>query len=116
MLLLNAHILNSKYGCKKLDHQTYMEYIANDLITEGSVNCSWKRPPVQCHSAQNNTQGAVAMPMDLHLPQLIPRTDGSKRKTKQALHCLDHGLIDQQKGFQRDALLFGVEHAKNHCA
>ena len=46
MLLLNVHILNSKYGCKKLDHQAYMEYIANYLITEGSVNCSLKRPPV----------------------------------------------------------------------
>ena len=80
MLLLNAHILNFKYGCKKLDHQAYMEYIANYLITEGSVNCSLKRPPVRCHSAQNDTQGTVAMPMDLHLPQLIPRTDGSKRK------------------------------------
>ena len=46
MLLLNAHILNSKYGCKKLDHQAYMEYIANHLITEGSVNCSLNKPPV----------------------------------------------------------------------
>ena len=55
MLLLNVHILNSKYGCKKLDHQAYMEYIANYLITEGSVNCSLKRPPVQCHNAQNDT-------------------------------------------------------------
>ena len=80
MLLLNAHILNSKYGCKKLYHQAYMEYIANYLITEGSVNCSLKRPPVQCHSSQNDTQGTVAKPMDLHLPQLIPRTEGSKRK------------------------------------
>ena len=79
-MLLNVHILNSKYGCKKLDYQAYMEYIANYLITEGSVNCSLKRPPVWCHSAQNETQGTVAMPMDLHLPQLIPRTDGSKRK------------------------------------
>ena len=80
MLLLSAHILNSKYGCKKLDHQAYMEYIANHLITERSVNCSLNRPPVQYNSGQNDTQGTVAMPMDLHLPQLIPRTDGSKRK------------------------------------
>ena len=80
MLLLNAHILNSKYGCRKLDHQGYMKYIANYLITEGSVNCSLKRPPVQCHSAQNDAEGTVPMPMDLHLLQLIPRTDGSKRK------------------------------------
>ena len=80
MLLLNAHILNSKYGCKRLDQQAYMEYIANYLITEGSVNCSLKRPPDRCYSTQNETQGTVAMPVDLHLPQLIPRTDGSKRK------------------------------------
>ena len=25
---------------------------------------------------------------------------------------MDHGLIYRQKGFQRDALVFGVEHAK----
>ena len=80
MLLLNVHILNSKYGCKKLDHQAYMEYIANYLITEGSANCSLKRPTVWCHSAQNDIQGTIVMPMNLHLPQLIPRTDGSKRK------------------------------------
>ena len=80
LLLLNAHVLNSKYGCKKLDHQAYMEYIADYLITGGSVNYSLKRPPVRCHSAQNDTQGTVAMPMDLHLPHLIPRTDGSERK------------------------------------
>ena len=80
MLLLNAHILDHKYGCKKLDHQGDMEYMANFLITEGSVNCSLTRPPVRCHSAQNETQGTVAVPMDLHLPQLIPRTDGCKRK------------------------------------
>ena len=80
MLLLNAYILKSKYGCKKLDHQGYMEYMANYLITEGSVNCSLKRPLVQCHRAQNETQGTVAVPMDLHLPELIPRTHGSKRK------------------------------------
>ena len=80
MLLLKAHILNSKYGCKKLDHQGYVEYMANYSITEGSVNCSLKRTLVQCHSTQNDTQGTVAMPMDLHLPQLIPRNDGSKRK------------------------------------
>ena len=45
MLFLNANILNSKYGCNKLDHQAYMEYMANYLISEGSVNCSLKRPP-----------------------------------------------------------------------
>ena len=33
-----------------------------------------------------------------------------------ALLVMDHGLIYVQKGFQRDVLVFGVEHAKNHCA
>ena len=33
-----------------------------------------------------------------------------------ALLVMDHGLIYGQKGFQRDALVSGVEHAKNHCA
>ena len=61
MLPLNAHVINSKYGFKKLDHQAYMEYMANYLITEGSVNCSLKSPPVQCHSAQNDTQGTDAI-------------------------------------------------------
>ena len=30
-----------------------------------------------------------------------------------ALLVIDHGLIYAQKGFQRDALVFGVEHAKS---
>ena len=29
-----------------------------------------------------------------------------------ALLVIDHGLIYGQKGFQRDTLVFGVEHAK----
>ena len=33
-----------------------------------------------------------------------------------ALLVMDHGLIYEQKGFQKDALVFGVEHAENHCA
>ena len=94
MLFLNVHILNSKYGCKKLDHQAHMEYIANYLITEGSVHCSLKRPPVRCHSAQNDTQGAVAMPMDLHLSQLIPRTDGSKRKPSRPCFACNRSWSD----------------------
>ena len=104
-------------GCKKLDHQGYMEYMANYLITEGSVNCSLKRPPVQCHSVQNDTQGRVAMPMDLHLLQLIPRTDGSKRKPSRPCFPCNGSWSDiQAKGIQRDAMVFGVEHAKHHCA
>ena len=32
-----------------------------------------------------------------------------------ALLVMDHSLIYGQKGFQRDVLAFGVEHAENHC-
>ena len=42
MLLLNTHILNSKYGFKKLDHHGYMKYMVSYLITEGFVSCSLK--------------------------------------------------------------------------
>ena len=118
MLLLNAHVLNSKNGCKKLNPQAYMEYIANHLITEGSVNCSLNRPPVQFNSAQNETQGTVAMPMDLHLPHLIPWTNGSKRKPSRPCFACNGSWSDihVKRRFQRDALVFGVEHAKNHYA
>ena len=32
MVLLNAYILNKKYGSMKLSHSKYMEYIANYMI------------------------------------------------------------------------------------
>ena len=55
------------------------------------------------------------MPMDLHLPQLIPRNDGSKRKPSRPCFACNGSWSDiYAKGFQRDGLVFGVEHAKNH--
>ena len=68
--------------------------MANYLITEGSVNCSLKRPLVRCYSAQNDTQGAIAMAMDLHLPQLIPKTDGRERKPSRACFACNGSWSD----------------------
>ena len=118
MLLLNAHMLNSKYGCKKLDHQGYMEYMANYLITEGSVNCSLKRPLVQYHIAQNDTQGTVAMPINFYLPQLIPRTDGSKRKPSRLCFACNGSWSDitgkKDSKEMHWHLVWNMQ--KNHCA
>lgn len=35
MILLNAYILNNKYGKQKLTHEEYMEYIATYLLDNG---------------------------------------------------------------------------------
>ena len=35
MILLNAYILNNKYGKQKLSHDEYMEYIAEYLLDKG---------------------------------------------------------------------------------
>ena len=35
MILLNAYILNNKYGKQKLSHDEYMEYIAECLLDKG---------------------------------------------------------------------------------
>ena len=40
MATLNAHILNRKYGAKKLSHLGYREYISNYLITTSVENAT----------------------------------------------------------------------------
>ena len=42
--------------------------------------------------------------------------EAKENQAGHALLVMDHGVIYGQKGFQRDTLVFGVEHAKNHCA
>ena len=56
MLLLNAHILNSKYGCKKVRSWGIYGTHSKLLDYRRVCECSLKRPPVQCHRAQM-TQG-----------------------------------------------------------
>ena len=46
MATLNAHILNKKYGNRKLSHSAYREYIAHNLITTSveTATCLKKKP------------------------------------------------------------------------
>ena len=48
MVILNAYILNRKYGNKKMSHSTYREYIAQYLITTSleMVTCMKMKPPI----------------------------------------------------------------------
>ena len=94
-----------------------MEYMANCLITEGSVNYSLKRPPVQFNSAQNDIKGTVPMPMDLYLPWLIPRTDGSKRKpSRPCLACNGSWSDTRAKRIPTRCTGIWCGTCKNQCA
>ena len=47
MVVLNAFILNKKYGTWKMSHSSYREFLANYLITTSleNVTCLRKKPP-----------------------------------------------------------------------
>ena len=48
MVILNAYILNRKYGNKKMSHSAYREYIAQYLITSlEMVTCTKRKPLFQ---------------------------------------------------------------------
>jgi len=64
MVLLNAHILNHRYGHNKLDHDGYMEYMAKYLLEQGLPDCTIQRPPMRTYSTYPK----------------IPEVPGCKRK------------------------------------
>ena len=49
MATLNAHLLNKKYGDRKLSHTGYREYIANYLITTSveTATCLKRKPLIE---------------------------------------------------------------------
>lgn len=75
MLLLNAYILNKKYGSKKMTHAQFREYIAEYLLCEALPNIS-RHPPKQRVQKDLRTR-LVAR----HFPSKIPATVTCKRKT-----------------------------------
>ena len=59
MVLLNAYILNKKYGSMKLSHSKYMEYIANYMI-DSSLNTTTCVPSpnnIMCRLSQIRLSG-----------------------------------------------------------
>ena len=58
MVVLNAFILNKKYGTQKMSHSSYREYISNYLITTSleNVTCLRKKPTYTYWQYRNKTE------------------------------------------------------------
>ena len=59
MVVLNAFILNKKYGTQKMSHSSYWEYISNYLITTSLENatCLRKKPPTPIDNTETWLNG-----------------------------------------------------------
>ena len=59
VVVLNAFILNKKYGMQKMSHSSYREYIANHLITTSleNVTCVKKKPPTPIDNTEARLNG-----------------------------------------------------------
>ena len=59
MAVLNAFILNKKYGTVKMSHSSYREYIANYLITTSleKATCIRKKPPAPIDNTEARLNG-----------------------------------------------------------
>ena len=59
MVVLNAFILNKKYGTQKMSHSAYREFIANYLITTSLENatCLRKKPPTPIDNTGTRLNG-----------------------------------------------------------
>ena len=75
MVVLNAFILNKKYGTVKMSHTSYREYLANYLITTSldKANCLKKKPPIPIDNTETRLSGKHFIKKFDHLPN-------SKRK------------------------------------
>ena len=59
IVVLNAFILNKKYGTQKISHSSYREYISNYLITNSLENatCLRKKPPTPIDNTETGLNG-----------------------------------------------------------
>ena len=75
MIILNAYILNWKYGTKKMSHLAYREYIAHYLIATSleMATCTKKKPPVPIDNTETRLSGK-------HFISKLDTVVGSKRK------------------------------------
>ena len=78
MICHNAFVLHRKYSLEKLSHEDFILHIANHLIQEGMKGWTLVQPDLRTYGydfVQRDPEVARA-----HLPQEIPRKQGSKRK------------------------------------
>ena len=76
MVVLNAFILNKKYGTRKMSHSAYREYISNYLITTSlaTATCLRKKPPTPIDNTETRLNGK-------HFIKKFERLRNSKRKS-----------------------------------
>lgn len=73
MVIMNAFILNKKYGHKKLSHVGYREYLAEYLLKDGNPQIYVQEMRIENDSVSNRLEGR-------HFPERIPTKEG-KNKT-----------------------------------
>ena len=98
----NAYVLHKKYGRKKLEHELFMEHIAEYLITKGvpTATCIPKRKhglAVASNPGQERLTGR-------HFPSHIPPSASIKRtKPSKLCHACNFGKKDAEKLGHPDA-------------
>ena len=82
MVILNAFILNKKYGIQKMSHSAYREFIVNYLITTSLENatCLRKRPHTPIDNTETRLNGKHFIKKFEHLPNLKRKAPAKRCK------------------------------------
>jgi hypothetical protein len=99
MLLMNAYLLNKKYGSKQMSHIEFREYIAQHLVFQATG-----QPEQDDPTEQENIEQPVNRFVGRHFPNYIPCQDGKKRSALSCKVCFvgkkeskDRGLRQRRK-------------------
>ena len=117
MLLLNAFILNKKYGKTKLSKDDFLEHIANYLLKSATedamclLKCSTLIPTQYSHLTER------------HFIQNYTKNDGSKVHPVQCAGCnftkaqmAKYGMHTNDKFYHRRLPRIGAKSVLPHCA
>ena len=94
MLILNAYILNKKFGSTKLTHEEYREYLVEYLVQESVQNCTLSLPAQMKKRWTNGRepdQDRYRRLNERHFPSHIPAKEGAKR-TRPSRACVVCGV------------------------
>ena len=93
LCMTNTYILYTNYGPRgnKLDHEEFILTIARTLIQEGLRTSTLNTPHIRTENlVQNDLMGD-------HLPEEIPRKDGTKRKLSRPCYACNGSWSDIRK-------------------
>ena len=89
-ILLNAYILNKKYGSQKMSHHNFHQYIAEYLVKQAVGDEQSMQLKACCASTTPETRLSCK-----HFPSSLPRKEGSKR-TKPSRACVACNFTKEQ--------------------